>query len=53
MEEADVLSDKIAIIVDGNLKCIGDQLHLKNNFGVFKILIKKDGYLLNLIVKEN
>lgn len=32
MEEADVLSDRIAVMADGNLKCIGTSLYLKNNF---------------------
>jgi len=30
MEEADVLSDRIAVIVDGSLRCIGPSLFLKN-----------------------
>lgn len=33
MEEADALSDRIAVIVDGRFKCIGNSLFLKNNFG--------------------
>eukprot|EP01112_Ceratiomyxa_fruticulosa_P017197 TRINITY_DN5316_c0_g1_i2.p1 TRINITY_DN5316_c0_g1~~TRINITY_DN5316_c0_g1_i2.p1 ORF type:complete len:892 (-),score=168.99 TRINITY_DN5316_c0_g1_i2:62-2737(-) len=33
MEEADVLSDRIAIMSKGVLKCIGNSLHLKNKFG--------------------
>jgi ABC-type multidrug transport system ATPase subunit len=33
MEEADALSDRIAVIVDGKFKCIGTSLFLKNNFG--------------------
>jgi len=33
MEEADVLADRIAVIVDGKLKCVGTPLFLKNNFG--------------------
>lgn len=33
MEEADALSDRIAVIVDGSFKCIGTSLYLKNNFG--------------------
>ena len=45
MEEADVLSDRIAIIVDGSLKCIGTQLFLKNQFG--------DGYRLSLITNKS
>jgi len=30
MEEADVLSDRITIIVDGKIKCIGSSIALKN-----------------------
>jgi ABC-type multidrug transport system ATPase subunit len=41
MEEADILSDRIAVVVDGTLKCIGTPLYLKNRFG--------DGYRLNLV----
>lgn len=42
MEEADILSDRIAIMVDGNIKCVGTSLMLKNQYG--------KGYRLNLIV---
>ena len=42
MEEADILSDRIAVIVDGQIKCIGTPLFLKNNYG--------DGYRLSLII---
>jgi len=41
MEEADALSDRIAVIVDGQFKCIGNSLFLKNNFG--------EGYRLTVI----
>ena len=43
MEEADALSDKVIVLVEGKLKCIGNPLYLKNNFGY--------GYRLNLIVE--
>lgn len=33
MEEADVLSDKIAIIASGRFRCIGTQLSLKHQYG--------------------
>jgi ABC-type multidrug transport system ATPase subunit len=33
LEEADVLSDKIGIMSQGKLKCIGTSMHLKNKFG--------------------
>lgn len=41
MEEADVLGDRIAVIVDGEFKCIGTPLYLKNNFG--------DGYKITIV----
>ena len=31
MEEADSLADRIAVVVDGKLKCIGTPLNLKNS----------------------
>ena len=43
MEEADVLSDRIALICDGKLKCVGSPLYLKNTFG--------DGYRISLVVE--
>jgi ABC-type multidrug transport system ATPase subunit len=45
MEEADVLSDRIAVIVDGSVKCIGSPLYLKNNFG--------DGYRVSIISNDS
>jgi ATP-binding cassette subfamily A (ABC1) protein 3 len=41
MEEADILADRIAIISEGQLRCCGSPLYLKNRFGV--------GYYLNLV----
>jgi len=41
MEEADVLSDRIGVICDGRLKCVGTSLYLKNNFG--------DGYRISFV----
>ena len=40
MEEADALSDRIAIMNHGQVKCCGTPLYLKNTFG--------SGYRLNL-----
>jgi ABC-type multidrug transport system, ATPase component len=45
MEEADILSDRIAVIVDGMLKCIGTPLYLKNRFG--------DGYRLSIVTSAS
>jgi len=44
MEEADILSDRIAVISKGRLKCVGTSLYLKANYG--------DGYRLSLVVKR-
>lgn len=38
MEEADFLSDRIGVIVEGNFKCIGTAIDLKHSYG--------GGYLL-------
>ncbi|XP_022085288.1 ATP-binding cassette sub-family A member 2-like isoform X2 [Acanthaster planci] len=43
MDEADILGDRIAILSNGQLKCIGSSLFLKATFG--------DGYQLTLIKK--
>jgi ABC-type multidrug transport system ATPase subunit len=40
MDEADVLGDRIAIMSQGQIKCVGSSLFLKNKFGV--------GYLLQI-----
>ena len=40
MEEAEVLSDRIGIIVKGQLKCLGTHLKLKRIYGQgFKLVI--------------
>ena len=43
MEEADILADRIGIIAQGKMSCIGSSIFLKNRFG--------SGYSL-IIVKE-
>lgn len=43
MEEADALSDRIAVIVDGEFKCVGTPLYLKNTFG--------DGYRITVVTE--
>ncbi|KAF9150209.1 hypothetical protein BG015_007989 [Linnemannia schmuckeri] len=43
MEEADILSDKIAIMTNGLLRCIGTSLHLKELYG--------SGFRLNITSK--
>jgi len=44
MEEAEALSDRIAILVNGRLRCIGSSLYLKNRFG--------GGYQVCLLTKQ-
>lgn len=44
MDEADVLGDRIAIMSQGQIKCCGSSLFLKNKFGV--------GYLLQVEKKQ-
>ena len=34
MDEADILGDRIAIMTEGNIKCCGSSLFLKNKYGV-------------------
>ena len=45
MDEADVLGDRIAIISEGKLQCLGSSLFLKSHFG--------DGYNLTLVKKSS
>jgi ABC-type multidrug transport system ATPase subunit len=33
LEEIEALANRLAIMVDGEMKCIGDKTHLKNKFG--------------------
>jgi ABC-type multidrug transport system ATPase subunit len=46
MDEADILGDRIGIMAEGKLICLGSSLFLKNRFGV--------GYNLTIVksVKE-
>eukprot|EP01117_Protostelium_nocturnum_P003441 TRINITY_DN1447_c0_g1_i1.p1 TRINITY_DN1447_c0_g1~~TRINITY_DN1447_c0_g1_i1.p1 ORF type:complete len:880 (+),score=276.45 TRINITY_DN1447_c0_g1_i1:156-2795(+) len=45
MEEAEVLGEKIAVLVDGDLRSVGSSLHLKNKYAT--------GYRLSLICMDN
>jgi ABC-type multidrug transport system ATPase subunit len=44
MEEADALADRIAVVVDGKLKCVGTPLNMKNTFG--------DGYRVTMVCEQ-
>lgn len=41
MEEADALADRIAVVADGTLRCIGTPLNMKNTYG--------DGYKITIV----
>lgn len=43
MDEADILADRIAVVSEGLLKCVGTSLYLKNTYG--------DGYRINIICR--
>jgi ATP-binding cassette subfamily A (ABC1) protein 3 len=45
MEEADILADRIAIMAEGQVRCLGSSLFLKNRYGV--------GYNLTISKKIN
>ncbi|KAL0485025.1 ABC Transporter A family protein [Acrasis kona] len=45
MAECEYLSDRVAIMAHGRIRCIGDALNLRNRFG--------DGYKVNLFVQES
>ena len=44
MEEAEVLSDRVVVMVDGEIKCSGTCLYLKNHYG--------DGYKVEIVTPE-
>ena len=44
MFEGDALSDRIAIMKNGELKCIGNSIYFKNQYG--------KGYYINIITKK-
>lgn len=53
MDEADVLSDRIAILADGELKCAGSTFFLKKRFGTgYHLICAKDGDCLSNRVTE-
>mmetsp|Transcript_26720 Transcript_26720/g.4758 ORF Transcript_26720/g.4758 Transcript_26720/m.4758 type:complete len:141 (-) Transcript_26720:24-446(-) len=42
MEEADILADRIAIMAEGKVRCLGSSLFLKNRYGVgYNIILTK------------
>ena len=54
MDEADILGDRIAIMADGELRCVGSSLFLKKTYGVgytFTVVKETQGNTSNNIVK--
>ena len=48
MDEADILGDRIGIMANGQLKCIGSSLFLKNRFSAgFKLTMVKSNKVVN------
>ena len=42
MDEADILGDRICIMAEGKIKCVGSSLFLKNRYGVgYNLVIAK------------
>jgi len=57
MEEAEALSTKLGIMVDGQFKCFGSAQHIKNKFGdgyevEIKIQIPSEGDITELMVRH-
>lgn len=52
MEEADILGDKIAIMAQGRLQCVGSSLHLKQKFGAgYRITIGAEENMVDKVIK--
>jgi len=45
MEECEVLCSRLAVMVNGRLRCLGSAQHLKNRFG--------DGYTMNVRMRSD
>lgn len=46
MDEADVLGDRVAIMANGRLQCVGTPYFLKRHYGVgyTLVVVKKEGF---------
>jgi len=40
MEEADVLGDRIAIMAEGKMQCVGSPMFLKKRYGIQILMMK-------------
>jgi ABC-type multidrug transport system ATPase subunit len=53
MDEADVLGDRIAIMAEGQLRCVGSPLFLKKHYGVgYNLTIEKNNDFVSNASKE-
>ena len=53
MDEADILGDRIGIMVNGEIMCLGSSLFLKNRFGVgYNLVMTKKSKYPNTKVEE-
>lgn len=49
MDEADILGDRIAIMAEGQLRCVGSSLYLKKHYGVgYQLTIEKKSKSIGL-----
>ena len=53
MEEADILGDRIGIMVQGQLQCLGSPIHLKQKFGSgYCLSIRLDQVSVGQVIKS-
>ena len=52
MDEADILGDRIAIMTEGNIKCCGSPLFLKNKYGVgyHMVMVKEPNCDVSMVI---
>jgi len=53
MDEADLLSDRIAILVEGRLQCSGSSLFLKSKYGIgYHMTLIKDSHCITSVIEN-
>lgn len=51
MDEADILGDRIGIMANGKITCLGSSIFLKNRFGIgYNLTIVKDSATPNQLM---
>lgn len=54
MDEADLLSDRIAIMAEGRLRCVGSSMFLKKTYGVgYQLTIEKAARQNNFVIEQD